>query len=53
MPTGGVTLTNAGDWIKAGASAVGIGSALATKEQVANRDYIGIEENAKLVLSGL
>src|SRR5205807_362600 len=28
MPTGGVTLDNAGDWIRAGAVAVGIGSAL-------------------------
>ena len=28
MPTGGVTLDNAGDWIKAGAVAVGVGSAL-------------------------
>ena len=27
MPTGGVSLTNAGDWFKAGACAVGIGSA--------------------------
>ena len=53
MPTGGVTLTNAGDWINAGASAVGIGSALATKEQVANKDYVGIEENAKLVISSI
>ena len=28
MPTGGVTVDNAGDWIRAGAAAVGIGSAL-------------------------
>ena len=28
MPTGGVTLDNAGDWIRAGAVAVGVGSAL-------------------------
>ena len=28
MPTGGVTLDNAGDWIRAGAIAVGVGSAL-------------------------
>src|SRR5436190_1419172 len=28
MPTGGVTLDNAGDWIRAGAVAVGLGSAL-------------------------
>jgi len=28
MPTGGVTVDNAADWIRAGAVAVGIGSAL-------------------------
>ena len=28
MPTGGVTPENAGDWIRAGAVAVGVGSAL-------------------------
>ena len=28
MPTGGVTLDNAGEWITAGAVAVGVGSAL-------------------------
>jgi 2-dehydro-3-deoxyphosphogluconate aldolase/(4S)-4-hydroxy-2-oxoglutarate aldolase len=28
MPTGGVTVDNAGDWIRAGAVAVGVGSAL-------------------------
>ena len=28
MPTGGVTLDNAGDWIRAGAVAVGVGTAL-------------------------
>ena len=28
MPTGGVTLDNAGEWIRAGAVAVGVGSAL-------------------------
>jgi 2-dehydro-3-deoxyphosphogluconate aldolase/(4S)-4-hydroxy-2-oxoglutarate aldolase len=28
MPTGGVTPDNAGEWIRAGAVAVGIGSAL-------------------------
>jgi 2-dehydro-3-deoxyphosphogluconate aldolase / (4S)-4-hydroxy-2-oxoglutarate aldolase len=30
MPTGGVSLSNLGEWIKAGASAVGIGSDLTT-----------------------
>jgi 2-dehydro-3-deoxyphosphogluconate aldolase/(4S)-4-hydroxy-2-oxoglutarate aldolase len=30
MPTGGVSLSNLGEWIKAGAVAVGIGSDLTT-----------------------
>ncbi len=34
MPTGGVTLENAGDWIRAGACAVGVGSALISRELV-------------------
>lgn len=37
MPTGGVSLENLGDWIKAGAVAVGIGSDL-TKEAVKTGD---------------
>lgn len=38
MPTGGVTLDNLGEWIKAGAVAVGIGSDL-TADAVRTRDY--------------
>jgi len=38
MPTGGVTLANLGEWIKAGAVAVGIGSDL-TSEAVKSGDY--------------
>jgi 2-dehydro-3-deoxyphosphogluconate aldolase/(4S)-4-hydroxy-2-oxoglutarate aldolase len=49
MPTGGVTLTNAGDWIKAGACAVGVGSALLDKEAIDNGDYAKLTENAKII----
>ncbi|AJY77339.1 bifunctional 2-keto-4-hydroxyglutarate aldolase/2-keto-3-deoxy-6-phosphogluconate aldolase [Paenibacillus beijingensis] len=38
MPTGGVNLANLGDWIRAGAVAVGIGSDL-TNEAVKTGDY--------------
>lgn len=38
MPTGGVSLSNLGEWIKAGASAVGIGSDLTT-EAVKTGDF--------------
>ncbi|MFQ5709349.1 MAG: bifunctional 4-hydroxy-2-oxoglutarate aldolase/2-dehydro-3-deoxy-phosphogluconate aldolase [bacterium] len=47
MPTGGVTLTNAGDWLKAGACAVGVGSALLDKKAIAEGNYSVLTENAK------
>lgn len=50
MPTGGVTLTNAGEWLKAGACAVGIGSALLDKEAIQNEKYEKLTENAKIVM---
>src|SRR5258706_8891373 len=37
MPTGGVTLDNAGDWIRAGAVAVGLGSALLDPHAIDHR----------------
>ncbi len=46
MPTGGVTLTNAGDWIKAGACAVGVGSALLDKKAIDSGDYNVLTSNA-------
>lgn len=53
MPTGGVTLTNGGEWIKAGACAVGIGSALLNKEAIKRGDFDIITNNAKILLSNL
>ena len=47
MPTGGVTLTNAGDWIKAGACAVGVGGALLDKKAIAENRYDVLTENAR------
>jgi len=49
MPTGGVSLTNAGQWLAAGACAVGIGSALIQKDAVASGNYQQIRENARTV----
>ncbi len=46
IPTGGVTLDNANDWINHGASAVGIGSALVDKKAIENKDYAKLTENA-------
>ncbi len=50
MPTGGVTLTNAGDWLKAGACAVGIGSALLDAKAIADGRYSVLTENARILL---
>lgn len=48
MPTGGVTLQNAGEWIKAGACAVGIGSALLDKKSIDEENYSQLTDNAKI-----
>ncbi len=49
MPTGGVSLTNAGDWIKAGACAVGVGSSLLDKKAIADENYPVLTENARIL----
>lgn len=49
MPTGGVSLTNAGEWLKAGACAVGIGSALLDKKAIDAEDYGKLTENAEIL----
>jgi 2-dehydro-3-deoxyphosphogluconate aldolase/(4S)-4-hydroxy-2-oxoglutarate aldolase len=47
MPTGGVTLGNAGDWIRAGAVAIGAGTALVDPKLIADRNFEGIADNAR------
>jgi len=47
MPTGGVSLENAGDWIRAGAVAIGVGGALVDPRLVVAGDYNAITERAK------
>jgi 2-dehydro-3-deoxyphosphogluconate aldolase/(4S)-4-hydroxy-2-oxoglutarate aldolase len=49
MPTGGVTLTNAGDWLKAGACAVGVGTALLDKKAISENNFAQLTENAKIL----
>lgn len=53
MPTGGVSLTNAGDWIKAGACAVGVGSALVSKKMVEDKDWDSVKANAQTLLKSI
>ncbi|MDB4824908.1 bifunctional 4-hydroxy-2-oxoglutarate aldolase/2-dehydro-3-deoxy-phosphogluconate aldolase [Saprospiraceae bacterium] len=49
MPTGGVSPTeeNLKGWFDAGATCVGMGSKLITKEMVAKADYVGIQSNCE------
>jgi 2-dehydro-3-deoxyphosphogluconate aldolase/(4S)-4-hydroxy-2-oxoglutarate aldolase len=53
MPTGGVTLDNAGDWIRAGAVAVGVGSALVDSAAIAAGRYEVITENARRIVASV
>ncbi len=46
VPTGGIDLNNAADFIRAGATAVGAGSSLVGPEAVRNRDFAGIRSAA-------
>jgi 2-dehydro-3-deoxyphosphogluconate aldolase/(4S)-4-hydroxy-2-oxoglutarate aldolase len=47
MPTGGVTRDNAGEWIRAGAVAIGVGTALVDRQAVAERRYEAIAAAAR------
>ena len=53
MPTGGVSLTNAGEWMAHGASAVGIGSALLDKKAIAEERYDQLTENARTLMRSI
>ena len=53
MPTGGVTLDNAGDWIRAGAVAVGVGSALVDVKAIESGRYDVITANARRVVESV
>ncbi len=47
MPTGGVTIENVGEWVSAGAVAVGIGSDLLDKKAIDDEKYSVLTERAK------
>jgi 2-dehydro-3-deoxyphosphogluconate aldolase/(4S)-4-hydroxy-2-oxoglutarate aldolase len=53
MPTGGVTLDNAGEWIRAGAVAVGVGSALLDAAAIAAGDYAVLEAGARRIVANV
>lgn len=43
VPTGGVDITNAAEFIKAGAAALGVGSALVKKDAIKNKDFAALK----------
>ena len=53
MPTGGVTLDNAGDWIRAGAVAVGVGTSLLDAKAVAAGDFAALRTNAERIVANV
>jgi len=53
MPTGGVTPDNVGDWIRAGAVAVGVGSALLDPKLIASEDWATLTDRARRMAQGV
>jgi 2-dehydro-3-deoxyphosphogluconate aldolase/(4S)-4-hydroxy-2-oxoglutarate aldolase len=53
MPTGGVTLANAGEWIRAGAVAIGAGTSLVDRKAVAERRFDAIRDAAVQFVSAV
>jgi len=53
MPTGGVTIDNAGDWIRAGAVAVGVGTALLDAKAIEKGDYGALRRNAERIVANV
>jgi len=53
VPTGGVSIDNAGEWIRAGAAAVGAGSALMDSAAIASGDYARLTDNARRIVANV
>jgi 2-dehydro-3-deoxyphosphogluconate aldolase / (4S)-4-hydroxy-2-oxoglutarate aldolase len=53
MPTGGVTVDNAGEWIAAGAVAVGVGSALLDTKAIEAGDYASLRTRAERIVANV
>jgi 2-dehydro-3-deoxyphosphogluconate aldolase/(4S)-4-hydroxy-2-oxoglutarate aldolase len=53
MPTGGVDLKNAADWIKAGAVFLGAGSSLVSKDALGKNDWASVTANAKAFVDAI
>ena len=53
MPTGGVSIDNAADWLRAGAAAVGIGSALVDAADVKAGDFAALTQRAERLMGNI
>lgn len=53
MPTGGVTVENAAEWIANGAVCLGVGSSLLNKNLIANKDFDGITAIARAMTDAI
>ena len=53
MPTGGVSLDNAGEWIAAGAVAVGVGTALLDAKAIVGGNYAVLTANARRICASV
>ncbi len=53
IPTGGVSADNVGDWLAAGAIAVGAGSELASAGDISSGDFAGIREKGRRFLTAI
>jgi len=53
MPTGGVDVANAADWLRAGAFALGVGSSLVRKDALASGNYALITETARKFMAAI
>jgi 2-dehydro-3-deoxyphosphogluconate aldolase/(4S)-4-hydroxy-2-oxoglutarate aldolase len=53
MPTGGVTVENAGDWIRAGAVAVGVGTSLLDAKAIENGNFHVLKTNAERMIANV
>jgi len=53
MPTGGVTVENAGDWIRAGAVAVGVGTSLLDAKAIEQGNFHVLKTNAERMIANV
>ena len=53
IPTGGVTAENASEFMKAGASALGVGSALVSQDIIDSRDFVTLTKRARTLVTAV